>query len=584
MMIRLFVYLVIILALGFGFSWIADHPGIVTLNWQGKDIRTSLMVVVVAIVALVAIILFIWGLVRGVIGLPFALSRFFSHRRRDQGYRALSKGLIAAGTGDKALARRLAKESGKLLSDEPLVDLLDAQTSLLEGNQMAARTRFQAMLENEDTKLLGLRGLYLEAEREGAREASRQYADEASALAPSLAWAGNAKLRNQSMDANWEEALKTLETNRSAGLMDKETAKRRRAVLLTARAMAEEPVNPDLAAKLANEAHRLAPDLVPAAIIGATAYMRGNNLRKASRLIEAVWKKSPHPELAEAYINLRMGDSVSDRFGRAQTLAKMRSNHPQSNLALAQAAIDAKDWKSARDAMKSILVNNLSERACLIMAEIEEGEHGDAGRMRDWLSRAVRAPRDAKWTAGGYTSETWLPISPVTGEIDVFEWKVPVEQLQVSTDTIDIGDLAEPLKPIAPVEADEKSSSNAELTHNTGIVATDAAQNEKGIATDNGGHQDNLEHVASDIEDATIVELVPKDGIKKTENTKSENDEDLKTDISADNSSSGEINAADAKELEEEEPTETVFPLPRRPDDPGVPEEKTDRNKEYKNF
>ncbi|MCP4046933.1 MAG: heme biosynthesis protein HemY, partial [Gammaproteobacteria bacterium] len=56
-MIRLIVFLVIVLALGFGFSWIADNPGVVTLNWQGKDIRTSLMVVVVALVTLVAVIL-----------------------------------------------------------------------------------------------------------------------------------------------------------------------------------------------------------------------------------------------------------------------------------------------------------------------------------------------------------------------------------------------------------------------------------------------------------------------------------------------------------------------------------------------
>ena len=49
--------------------------------------------------------------------------------------------------------------------------------------------------------------------------------------------------------------------------------------------------------------------------------------------------------------------------------------------------------------------------------------------MRDWLSRAVRAPKDAVWTADGYVSEKWLPVSPLSGRIDAFEWKVPVEQL-----------------------------------------------------------------------------------------------------------------------------------------------------------
>ena len=539
-MIRLFAYLVIVLAMGFGFSWIADHPGVVTLNWQGKDIRTSLMVVIVAIVSLIALALFIWGILRGVIGFPSLITQFFTNRRRDMGYKALSQGLIAAGTGDKALARRLAKESGKLLANEPLVDLLDAQTSLLEGNREAARGRFQAMLENDETKLLGLRGLYLEAEREGAREASRQYAEEASTLAPTLAWAGNAKLRNFSVEGDWENALNTLESNRAAGLIEKDAAKRQRAVLLTARAMEQEPSNPDLAAKLAKEANRLAPLLVPAAVIGATAFVRGNNLRKASKLIESVWKKSPHPELAESYIHLRVGDSAADRLKRAQALAKMNAGHAQGNMAIGEAAVEAGEWTIAREAMNPVITNNLTERACLIMADIEEGEHGDAGRMRDWLSKAVRAPRDAKWTAGNYTSETWMPISPQTGEIDAFEWKVPVEQLQISADTIEIGDLAEPLKPV------EEASDTVKAAAAVGAVAAAAAVSDG-----------DVEETKEAPEEAKVVELV---AVNSSDDKKSD----------------------DSAEAKEDDPKETVFALDKRPDDPGV--EDGEGKKKFKLF
>jgi HemY protein len=64
-----------------------------------------------------------------------------------------------------------------------------------------------------------------------------------------------------------------------------------------------------------------------------------------------------------------------------------------------------------------------------MMADLEEAEHGDRGRVREWLARAVRAPRDPAWTADGITSETWAPVSPVSGRLDAFEWKVPVESL-----------------------------------------------------------------------------------------------------------------------------------------------------------
>jgi HemY protein len=64
-----------------------------------------------------------------------------------------------------------------------------------------------------------------------------------------------------------------------------------------------------------------------------------------------------------------------------------------------------------------------------MMAEIEEAEHNDIGRARDWLSRAVRAPRDPTWTADGYVFDHWEPVSPISGRIDAFEWKVPADRL-----------------------------------------------------------------------------------------------------------------------------------------------------------
>jgi HemY protein len=63
------------------------------------------------------------------------------------------------------------------------------------------------------------------------------------------------------------------------------------------------------------------------------------------------------------------------------------------------------------------------------MARIEGEQHGHAGRVREWLARAVNAPRDPAWTADGVVSEHWAPISPVTRALDAFRWRVPVETI-----------------------------------------------------------------------------------------------------------------------------------------------------------
>jgi HemY protein len=42
------------------------------------------------------------------------------------------------------------------------------------------------------------------------------------------------------------------------------------------------------------------------------------------------------------------------------------------------------------------------------------------------MARALHAAPDPQWTADGYVSDRWLPISPVSGRLDAFEWRVPL--------------------------------------------------------------------------------------------------------------------------------------------------------------
>ena len=60
------------------------------------------------------------------------------------------------------------------------------------------------------------------------------------------------------------------------------------------------------------------------------------------------------------------------------------------------------------------------------MAHLEEAETGDIGRTREWMARAVHAALDPVWTADGLIAEHWMPVSPATGRLDAFQWRVPV--------------------------------------------------------------------------------------------------------------------------------------------------------------
>jgi HemY protein len=176
------------------------------------------------------------------------------------------------------------------------------------------------------------------------------------------------------------------------------------------------------------EAIKLAPTLVPAAVLAAKYMSEAHQLRRALKIIEAAWIAHPHPDLAEAYAHIKPGDPPQLRLSRIENLVEKNSGHLESGLALARAAIDAGDFKRARTALAPF-VDTPTQRVAMLMAEIEHGERGDNGRARAWTVRAVRALHDPVWTADGYVSDRWRPVSPVTGRLDAFQWQVPVAAL-----------------------------------------------------------------------------------------------------------------------------------------------------------
>lgn len=483
-MMRILFFFIVVLLLGVGFAWLADRPGDLVLTFAGMQYKVSLMVAATSIVAIVAGVMLSWWLVKSIVTSPYALRRHFRARKRDRGYQSLSTGLIAAGAGDGQTARLMIKQAEKLLNvdQEPLIKLLDAQAAMLEGRTDDARAKFEAMLDDPETKLLGLRGLYLEAQRLGARDASRHYAEEAALLAPNVEWAATAALGQKTTHGDWDGALLLLDKQKATKQIDKEKAKRERAVILAAKAIETYESDPANAKPLAIEANKLAPDLVPAAIVAAKALFAQGDLRKGSKILEYTWKREPHPGVADTYVHARVGDSPIDRLKRARHLAGLYPHHAESNLAIAHAALGAGELKEAREAAEAVLRSTPRESAYLLLADIEEAQTGDQGRVRQWLSRAVKAPRDPAWTADGYVSERWAPASPVTGKLDAFVWKVPVEQIGPVIDAGDDFDKAlatEPsrpeqptieAKPILPPRKQDTKSQPVELPEDQDVV------------------------------------------------------------------------------------------------------------------
>ena len=429
-MIRLLTFLFVLAVAAAGFAWIADRPGEVSVVWLGQRYETSVAVALLGVLLIAMAFTLFWGLLRFVLRIPSLMTIAARARRRNKGYEALSRGMVAAGAGDSALALRAARAAEKHLGEDALTLLLRAQATQLAGDRAGTERAFARMVDRPETRVLGLRGLHVEALRRGDASSAHHYAEQAQRIAP-VSWAGQALLDHHSVAQDWPRALAALESNLAQRSIDKPTARRQRAVLQTAIALDLPARDAAEALRLSREAVVLAPDLVPAATLAARLLSARGDLRKAARLLEASWKAQPHPDLAQAYLDLRPGDSTRDRLARARTLAKFAPDDPESALCVAQAAIEARDFALARATLQPLIEGGArpTVRICLLMADLEEMDGGAEGKVREWFARASRAPRDKAWVADGVACYEWAPVSPVSGRLDAFRWQSPAARL-----------------------------------------------------------------------------------------------------------------------------------------------------------
>lgn len=575
-MIKALIFFAALLAIAFGASWLADIPGEITVDLPALGLRLediSLLVGLLGLLSLMATTIAAWIILKSLWQSPRMVGGFFSSRRRDKGYKALSTGMIAVGVGDLALAQKQASKARKLIGQEPMTLMLEAQTAQLAGNSTKARQSFEAMLDLDETRGLGRRGLYIEAQRRGDADEAMEMAKAAVGDGRKTSgWAGTALLDMQTAAEDWAGALVTLSQNQANRQVTKEQFRRQRAVLLTAQAMeldGKENSATDMR-RLLLEACKLAPGFVPAAVKAGEVLNGLNEYRKANKIIEAAWRLSPHPDLAAVYATIKTGDTALDRLKRIRSLYGLMPDHVESKLALATAAIDAREYGEARVLLEPLADDHLTPRICMLMAELEEGENHDFGKVRQWLARAVGAHRDPVWVADGQVSDIWQPISPVTGKLDAFEWKVPVRELaHISQPIIENEEILD--------EADASdddivllpSSDDAEPVQVKTVSDDLVEDNEKAQAVEKTVPDVLDTDEVADVEDVkdTGGESVEKDVEVTSETASIEQDvvvsqtEEVEETVSE----SGEID----KETGDAKPREVEFALSHPPDDPG---------------
>jgi HemY protein len=345
--------------------------------------------------------------------------------------------MVAVAAGDPEEANSQARRADALLNEPPLTMLLSAQAAQLNGDEAAASRYFNDMLERPETAFLGLRGLYIQAQKSDDPRAALEYAERAYQLQPKTPWVLNTMFELQVADKQWQAALATLDEAVKKHVVSADSARTRRAIVLLGCSIEAESVG-DLAEALrfSKRANSLSPDFLPVVLHNVDLLIKSGKTRRAVRFIHAAWSKRPHPDLAKAYAKTddQASEDALKQVKLFERLLSYNPDHAESHIALANAAVNAELWGEARNHLEKVTVNKPSARICRLMADLEEGAGDDVSVAHDWLLRATAALPDEAWVCGD-CGAAWAAWSPVCGNCEglgTLDWAVPAHANEIS--------------------------------------------------------------------------------------------------------------------------------------------------------
>lgn len=429
-MIRFTISIIVALAVVVAAAiWFSDRPGNVSIEWQGWLIEMSVGRFVLAAAIVLAAALIVIGFFRVIGRAPGRIRESMRSSRRERGYRALTQGMVAVAAGDPDEANRQARRADVLLNEPPLTMLLSAQAAQLNGDEEAANRYFSAMLERPETAFLGVRGLLMQAQKNNDRRGALAYAEKAYRLQPKTPWVLNTMFDLQVAEGRWREALSTLEEAVKRHAVTAEAARdRRAAVLLGCSSEAETGGDVNEALKFARRANTLAPAFLPAVLRTAELMIRAGKTRRATRMIQDAWSRTPHPDLARLYGDIdKAGGDALKRVKRFERLLSFNPGNRESHIALAEAALAADLWGEARNHLEKAAGEDPPARICRMMADLEEREGRNPQAVRTWLLRASTAPPDAAWicTDCGAAWGDWTPVCGNCQALGTLDWEPP---------------------------------------------------------------------------------------------------------------------------------------------------------------
>ncbi len=409
--------------------WLAAQTGQAHLVWNDYALDTSIGFLAGAVLVLAAVSALAYRLWRFVWEGP----RFWRLRqalsKKEKGMRGLGAGFVALAGGRVAEAGRQGALARRQMGETVAGQLLQAMAASAAGDTALAQSLFARLAAQPETAALGYRGLISLARQAGHIAEVDRLAQLWARQEPDAPYLYGVSVESAIRRRDWLAARQALQLGRKARRLALAPAARVEAALMLAMAEASRLKGYEKEAlEAAEKAVSLAPQWLPARLVLIQSLMGAGHERAAQRAIESAWAKGPHPDLARFAKMLAPAKKPLEAYKKIEKLARQHTDHPVTQRALADAALDADLWGEARRLLRRQMDRGAATVATYrLLARLERREKGNEPAALAWLAQAADAVPDSTWlcSACGGSGTLWQPTCPHCNAFDRMEWGVP---------------------------------------------------------------------------------------------------------------------------------------------------------------
>lgn len=436
-MIKLFLIFIRLVLIVLIASIIINYSYPVSIILDEIILSTSTSIIIFLFIFILFIILFFQRII-------FFLKFKFLHikfnklkNNLEKGYNAFSRGMIALANKDYTKAIQENKIVSHYLEDKSLNLLLKSETLKIEKKFEELSQVYEDMLKNENTKILGLKGLMKQNLYSQDYHHAFIYAEKLFYQNYQIEKLYETLVNIIGKTNNWQKLIQINERALKFKLIDKEIYSINNSIAYYEISKIKKYGETIDAINLIEKALKLRMFFPPYVSLYIELLIDSNKMSKAKKYLQKAWLYSLHPDLKSS-IKLLSEKMKISYFELADYIVSGSQDSSESKILLTESLIIDKKWDEAKKQITSLLEHKPSKEVCLLMSKIENADSNDPQKVNAWISRSNFGDLSKIWICrvSNISQANWSSVSS-SGYFNSLEWSKPKEIKEFSSSNIE---------------------------------------------------------------------------------------------------------------------------------------------------